>query len=306
MADSSFSPFFLEKIGNLFNEQEKTAFLEESVKKRPTVIRINTLKTNRKELTKILAQRGVDTGQLDFYKNALVIYDSKVPIGATPEYLDGWYFLQGAASILCVLGLDVGRDMSVLDMCASPGGKSTFIAEMMGNTGTLYLADSNPERMAALTGNLLRMGVRNSIAVNMDVLKLEIEKVDRVLLDAPCSGTGTISRDSKARFLTKEDLDRYVQTQKRLILKGFDMLKDQGIMVYSTCSVLVDENECVVNYLLSKRRNARIEECSDNVGRNGLTAFRGMFFDAKMVRARRIFPHVHNMDGFFFAKILKA
>lgn len=303
---SSYSSFFLEKVTNLFNNEEKMIFLEESEKKRPLVIRINTLKTNSKELTKNLSQRGMETEKLDFYKNCLTIYESKVPIGATPEYLDGWYFLQGASSMLTVLNLDVKENMSVLDMCASPGGKSTFIAEMMKNTGMLYLVEKNEERISSLTGNLLRMGVANSVVINMDALDLEIEKVDRVLLDAPCSGTGTISKDSKAKFLTKEDLQKYAEMQKKLILKGFDSLKGNGVMVYSSCSILIEENECVVDYLLKKRKNAKILECEGNVGKNGFTAFRGMFFNQRMKYARRIFPHVHNMDGFFLVKILKA
>lgn len=303
---SSCSPFFLEKIANMFNEEERIVFLEESEKKRPVVIRVNTLKTTKKELVKNLSQRGMAIENLDFYNSCLTIYDSKVPIGATPEYLDGWYYIQGASSILSVINLDVKEHMSVLDMCASPGGKSTFIAEMMKNTGMLYLVENNPDRISSLAGNLLRMGVQNSVVINMNVLELEIEKVDRVLLDAPCSGTGTISKDGKAKTLAEDDLRRYAETQKKLILKGFDSLKGNGIMIYSTCSVLADENECVVEYLLRKRKNAKILECEGNVGKRGFTAFRGMFFDAKMKYARRIFPHIHNMDGFFFVKILKA
>lgn len=127
----------------------------------------------------------------------LVVYESKVPIGATPEYLAGHYMLQSASSFLPVLALDPQRNDKVLDMAAAPGGKTTYIAQLMNNTGKIIANDLKPERLPALKYNLQRLGINNTIVTNYDGRKIPgmMKNFDKILLDAPCSGTGIISRD---------------------------------------------------------------------------------------------------------------
>jgi len=209
--------------------------------------------------------------------------------------------------MLSVLNLDLKENLHVVDLCAAPGGKSTYIAELMNNTGILYCNDVCKERMHALKSNLSRMGVQNAVITNQDAKDFYVGKVDRVLLDAPCSGTGIISKDPEIKTSkSATEIKKIVSVQKNLILHAFDMLKANGVMVYSTCSILVDENEMVVEYLLRNRKNAKIMEADVGVGKDGFVSFRGESFNGTMSRAKRLYPHVHNMDGFFYCKIRKA
>lgn len=137
---------------------EAIEFLESNEKARPLTIRANTLKTRRKELAQILINRGVNLDPIDKWsKVGLVVYDSRVPVGATPEYLAGHYMIQSASSFLPVMALQAQEHEKVLDMCASPGGKTTYIAAYMKNTGTLFSNDANELRLKSLAGNVQRM-----------------------------------------------------------------------------------------------------------------------------------------------------
>lgn len=158
-----------EYLINLFGPKEAFDFFEASELERPIVLRINTLKTKRKELAKALITRGANVDPLGpWSKDGLVVIDSTVPVGATPEYLAGHYMLQSASSFLPVLALDPKSDENILDLAAAPGGKSTYIAQLMRNSGILYCNDYKKDRMPALVANLSRMGVRNSIVTNFD------------------------------------------------------------------------------------------------------------------------------------------
>lgn len=130
------------------------------------------------------------------------VFDSPVPIGATPEYLAGHYMLQAASSFLPVMALQPQQGEKILDMCAAPGGKTTYIAQLMQNTGCLISNDVNKDRMKALVGNLHRLGVRNTVVSNNDGREFPglVGGFDRVLLDAPCSGTGVISKDASVKI----------------------------------------------------------------------------------------------------------
>ncbi|KAM0680987.1 rRNA (cytosine-C5-)-methyltransferase nop2 [Glugoides intestinalis] len=307
MLEETYNDFLLGKFKQLFPKKELTAFLEANERVRPTVLRVNSLLTRRKDLAYALSQRKVETGNLEWTDTALVAFKSEVPLGATPEYLSGNYMIQGANSMLPVLNLEIKDDMKVVDLCAAPGGKSTHIGAILNNTGVIYCNDICKERTNSLKCNLARMGIQNAIVTNMDALNFNVGKVDRVLLDAPCSGTGIISKDQSVKTSKSvEDIKKLVKTQRKLILHAFDMLKPGGIMVYSTCSVLVDENECVVDYLLTERKNAKIADLAVAVGRDGFTNFRRENYNGTLAKSKRIYPHVHNMDGFFYTKIRKT
>lgn len=306
MIENSYNEFLKEKIFNLFNNEEAKQFMEESEKPRPTIIRTNILKIRRKDLAKLLIQRGMDVDPLEWSNEALIVYKSPVPVGATPEYLTGLYTIQGASSLLPVLSLDVKPELQILDMCAAPGGKSSHIAALMNNTGVLYLYDNFKTRIKALQSNIARLGITNSLIICNDARKISNGSYDRILLDAPCSGTGTINKDGSIKTkYDARDLKSFVMTQKELISKAFKLLKVGGVMVYSTCSILPEENEEIVDYLLRKKNGARLAELNVDIGRNGFSKFRGEHYHPSLKMTRRIFPHTHNMDGFFVAKITK-
>jgi len=244
-------------------------------------------------------------------KVGLVVYSASVPLGATPEYLAGHYILQGASSLLPVMALAPMEGERILDMAAAPGGKTTHIAALLKNTGMVLANDANRARCKAVVGNCHRLGITNTVVCSHDgrTLPKVMTGFDRVLLDAPCSGTGVISKDPSAKTSKGEsDIHLCSHLQKELVLAAMDCLDAKsstgGYLVYSTCSVLPEENENVVNYLL-KKRSCKLVETGLDFGVDGFTKYREMRYHPSLSLCKRYYPHSHNMDGFFVAKFKK-
>lgn len=308
-----YSAYLAEKLFQLFTPREAFAFFEANETARPVVIRTNTLRTQRRELAQSLINRGVTLEPVGKWsKVGLQIFESQVPLGATPEYLAGHYILQAASSFLPVMALAPQERERILDMAAAPGGKTTYMAALMKNTGCIFANDSNKSRAKGLIGNIHRLGAKNTIVCNYD--GREFPKViggfDRVLLDAPCSGTGVIAKDPSVKTnKTEKDFMQLPHLQKQLLLSAIDSVdhssKTGGYIVYSTCSVTVEENEQVIQYALSRRPNVKIVETGLTFGVEGFVNYVGKTFDAKMKFARRFYPHKYNIDGFFVCKLKK-
>lgn len=273
-----YNPDLIDLLFNLFPPAEALEFIEANENARPMTIRTNTLKTKRKDLAKTLIQRGVSLDPVaEWSKVGLKIYESSVPIGATPEYLAGHYILQSPSSFLPVMTLAPQPNERILDMAAAPGGKTTYIAQLMKNTGVLVANDLKKDRIKSLNANLHRLGVTNCVVSCNDGRKLPkmYTKFDRVLLDAPCSGLGVISRDPSIKVQkTKKDVDKLSHLQKELILAAIDCVdatsKTGGYIVYSTCSVSIEENEWVVDYAL-RNRYVKLVETGLETGECGIT-----------------------------------
>lgn len=193
--------FLVEAALELFGVGDLVPWLDANEIPRPVTIRANSLKTKRRVLAAALISRGVNLDPLSWCKHGLQIYDSTVPVGATPEYLAGHYVVQSAASFLPVMALGPRKGERILDMAAAPGGKTTHIAALMGNTGVLFANDANKPRIRALAANMHRLGVRNAVITNYDgrAFPKVMGSFDRVLLDAPCSGTGVIAKDQSVK-----------------------------------------------------------------------------------------------------------
>ena len=309
-----YSPYLAEKLFNLFSPREAFAFFEANETPRPVVIRTNTLRTHRRDLAQALINRGVTLEPVGKWsKVGLQIFESQVPLGATPEYLAGHYILQAASSFLPVMALAPQENERILDMAAAPGGKTTYIAALMKNTGCIFANDSNKARAKGLIGNIHRLGAKNTIVCNYDAREFPrvIGGFDRVLLDAPCSGTGVIAKDPSVKTnKTEKDFMQLPHLQRQLIIAAIDSVdhtsKTGGYIVYSTCSVTVEENEQVVEYALRKRPNVRLVETGLTFGAEGFTSYMGKKFNPKMKMARRYYPHAYNVDGFFVAKFKKT
>ena len=309
-----YSPYLADKLFHLFPPREAFAFFEANETPRPIVIRTNTLRTHRRDLAQALINRGVTLEPVGKWsKVGLQVFESQVPLGATPEYLAGHYILQAASSFLPVMTLAPQEHERILDMAAAPGGKTTYIAALMKNTGCIFANDSNKSRAKGLIGNIHRLGAKNTIVCNYDAREFPkvIGGFDRVLLDAPCSGTGVIAKDPSVKTnKTEKDFMLLPHLQKQLLLCAIDSVdhasKTGGYIVYSTCSVTVEENEQVVQYALTKRPNVKLVETGLTFGVEGFSNYMGKQFSPHMKMTRRYYPHTYNVDGFFVSKFRKT
>ncbi|TDG44948.1 hypothetical protein AWZ03_008629 [Drosophila navojoa] len=308
----SYNEFLMSKLMDIFKLSDLMEYLEASEVARPLTIRTNSLKTRRRDLAGALINRGVNLDPLGKWTNVgLVIFNSTVPLGATPEYLAGHYMIQGASSMLPVIALAPQENERVLDMCSAPGGKGSHIAAVMKNTGVLFANDANRDRIKAVVANFHRLGIVNAIVSCEDATKFRniMTGFDRVLLDAPCTGTGVVSKDPSVKTTKSEiDVQRCYNLQRKLLLTAIDCVDAKsstgGYVVYSTCSVLPEENEWVIDYAL-KKRNVKLVPLGIDFGEPGFTKFRQHRYHPSLNLCRRFYPHTNNMDGFFVAKLKK-
>ncbi|TIC14261.1 succinate dehydrogenase [Wallemia mellicola] len=306
-----YTPFLAEKLFSMFSPDEAVAFFDANETPRPVTIRANTLKTRRRDLAQALINRGVSLEPIGKWtKVGLQIFDSNVPVGATPEYLAGHYMLQSPSSFLPVMALDPQPNERVLDMASAPGGKTSYMSALMQNTGVVFANDANAARTKSLSANVHRLGCKNVVVCTHDGRQFPkvIGGFDRVLLDAPCSGTGVVSKDQSVKVnKTERDFALLSHLQKQLILCAIDSINTKsatgGFVVYSTCSVTVDEDEGVVDYALKKRPNVKLVDTGLEFGVEGFTNIGGKQFHKDMHLTRRFYPHVHNMEGFFVSKL---
>lgn len=292
-----FSPFLQKIYKELFDE----ATIKGLSQPLEQAIRVNTLKITERELVRRLSKKGVKLEKIPWLLCGYFVKKAPFSIGATPEYLLGHYFIQDPASqYACeVLGPKTGE--RVLDMAAAPGGKTTYLAELLRGTGTVVSLEINKERMKALASNTERMGLQNVITIRMNALGVKDlgMKFDRVLLDAPCTGTGTVFKNPGAAKKKESDVSNCTTLQKPLLEAGLSVLKKGGTLVYSTCSVLPEENELIVSGALKRGFGLKNIEH----GMEALAKIDGKKLPDEMKKAKRFYPHIHKTQGFFVAKI---
>ena len=266
-------------------------------------IRVNTLKISKADLVSRLLSKGFEL-KSTVMPEVLAVEKAPLPTGATSEYLLGHYYIQDLSSCMAVDALDIAPGQFVLDVAAAPGGKTTFMAQKMNNSGAIIALEPNDRRARSMSFNLARCGVYNTCIFKADGLyagKFET-KFDRVLLDAPCSCEGVIAKDpTRKSSHTPEDVDYCSKIQERLIEAAVSYVKPNGIMVYSTCSFAPEENEMVVDRLLRKFGNISLEPVA--YGSSGLTTFGDLKFDGQLKYAHRLYPHLDDTTGFFIARL---
>ncbi len=335
-------PSFSERY-KLILQDEYDAFMKYSFTYLRKCIRINTLKTSVVKMKERLEKAGWVLEPIPWCPEGFFVQGhatlDRYDIGNMPEHALGYFYIQESASMIppVVLfsdvrdvwlkgseadkekQLEVLEDYKVLDFCAAPGSKTTQLAMYMRNQGLLVANDIDLGRLMPLTLNLQRMGVHNFMVTHnafqrskhnpqfRNPFEEEGAFFDRILVDAPCSGTGTIRRSFKALSMYSPHLvRRLMHTQKGLIKNAFTLLKKGGIMVYSTCTQEPAENEAVVSHLLETFPDAELMEIDLPIKRQkAITSFPGLSISPEVEKCLRIYPQDNDTEGFFVAKIRK-
>ncbi len=274
-------------------------------------IRVNTLKMSIIDLRKRIIDW--ELTQIPWCKEGFWIEHKGIgeakrrDVGNLVEHNLGYFYVQEAVSMIPPIVLDPKPGERVLDMCAAPGSKASQIAQYMQNKGVLVANDYTGIRLAPLGINLQRCGVSNCIVTRMHGQGFKNFEFDKILVDAPCSGTGTIRKSLKTlRIWNPVMVKRLAGTQKQLIETGFNNLKEGGTLVYSTCSLEPEEDEGVVDFLLNKYDNAKLEEIEIDIKRGKpILEFEDKKYSSEVKKCLRIWPQDNNTEGFFVAKIRK-
>ncbi len=228
----------------------------------------------------------------------------KVPWFPDAVY-DGSGYKFDPVSAVPVIALEPGKNEKILDMCAAPGTKTILIAHITNNSADITANDISRKRILRLRENLRNYKINAKITkISGRIIK---DKFDKVLLDAPCSGEGLINKKEKMLSAWSERRIKFLaKKQKKLIANAFNILNNNGILVYSTCVFAPEENEDVVQYLLDKNENAEIENVNVNVNHSpGILEWKSRKFSEDMKKCMRIYPHQNGTGGFFVARIRK-
>ncbi len=287
-----------------FFGEEAMQIIEAMERGVPKYIRVNTIKIGEDELVERLEERGFVLKKTEV-PYCYEIAEEPFSIGATPEYLMGYYYVMDKSSCIPPLELDPKPEELVVDFAASPGGKTTFLAQLMGNRGKILALEANPERIQPLVDNIHRMGVMNAAVIRMNAARFhELGiKADKILLDAPCTGEGIIHKDpSRKTSRGVEDIKFCSSLQLDLLRSAILSLKPGGTVVYSTCSMTPEENELVVSKVIGEF-DVHLENVS--YGDDALTDLPGIEVSTEIGKAKRLFPHRHRCSGFFIAKIVR-
>lgn len=294
----------------LGSDEEYERFLQHSLSYLNKSVRVNTLKAAVADVKKRLENQGFTLYPVPWCSEGFWVKGSRTDFGNLVEHTLGYFYIQEAASMIPAVVLNPQPGEAVLDMCASPGSKTTQMAAMMENKGIIVANDITGDRMKPLGINLQRVGALNVVesqARGQQLMRLAT-RFDRILVDAPCSGTGTIRKSPETlKIWNPLMVKRLASQQKTLIDTGFSLLKHGGTLVYSTCSVEPEENEGVVDWLLQKYPGtATIEEIKLNINRsNTALSFEKSQYSSEIKKCLRIWPQDNNTEGFFVAKVLK-
>ena len=302
-----FKPAFIERYSQLTNWKE---FKEYSLTFLRRSVRINTIFSSVAQIKKSIEAKGWTLEPIPWCGEGFWIsHPERRDVGNLLEHHLGQIYVQEAASLIPPLVLLPKPGELVLDMCAAPGSKTTQMGAMMRNQGLLIANDYKGERMQSLGINLQRVGLTNVVLTKMHGKRFYRFQFDKILLDAPCSGTGAIRKSLKTIAIWNPlMITKLARQQKELIANAFENLKEGGEMAYSTCSLEPEENEGVVDFLLQKYPTARLERIylSGLKRSPAILEFAGMQYHPSIKECLRLWPQDNDTEGFFVCKIRKG
>lgn len=269
---------------NDYGFEDTEEFLKDSLGNAPIFLRVNTLKITTDELIKLLSRESINALKCEDIDNALMLTDGGA-VFKTKAYSDGLFHVQDKASQICISKLDPKPNEIVFDMCASPGGKTFTMAEMMNNKGSIYSFDLYEHRVKLIADGAKRLGIDIVNANVGDASKFNdmLPRADKILCDVPCSGLGVIRRKPEIRYKGLEFVDNLCELQYNILNCSAKYLQQNGVLVYSTCSLNKKENEDICDKFLAE--NNEFEKVEDYI---------------------TLWPHKNGTDGFFIAKFKKV
>jgi len=280
----------------------KTYGLDETIKicefnnKIPIIsIRINTLKASKTEVIDLFKENNVEFTE-SLISDECLILKNQGNIKKIVGFKEGYWAVQGESSSLVAKILDPREGDRILDLCAAPGGKTAHIADLMGNSGEILAVDISKDRIKRIKENCERLGITNVKTIVSDAATLSDGHFDRILIDAPCSNTGVFSKRPDARWKrTPTDIKNLTKIQLEILQNASNLLKEEGTLVYSTCSIEPEENILLVQEFLKNNKDFAFEDISKQftckeAGQEGYI---------------KILQSEYNIDGFFIAKLKK-
>ena len=283
-----------------YGENETDSIIDGFLKQRHITFRVNTLKTTTNEIEEVLNKENIEFYKTDVYENAYILKENNLnKIEDLQIYKEGKIYLQSLSSMLPPLLLNPTENIDILDMCAAPGGKTTELAVLTNNKARITACEMNKIRLERLKYNIEKQGATSVYTMSVDARNLDnFFSFDSILLDAPCSGSGTINaNDEKLTKYFRQDLiQKSIKTQKALINKAINILKPGGEMIYSTCSILQCENEEIVNVAL---KTGKVELVPINNEIKNLPLLPTKINGTLCIKPNELF------EGFFVAKLRK-
>lgn len=264
-------------------------------------IRVNTLKIEKNKLMEYLSEKGFELSEGDYAKDAIIVHNP-YRITSTSEFKNGLFTIQDESSMLVGQVLNPKEGSVVLDVCSAPGGKATHIAAIMNNKGKVIARDFYEHKIKLIDENKKRLGIDIIEAEVFDALKLDnslLNKVDYCLVDAPCSGFGLIRRKPEIKWnRNEEDINELSKLQYDILSISKNYVKPGGILMYSTCTILDEENVNIINKFLDENQDFKLVPIYQEIGHMD---------DIKTLKDGyiQLYPNIHNTDGFFIAKMIK-
>ena len=285
-----------------FGMEATEMLLKANNEEAPLTLRVSRLKGDREELLKMLRDLELEATPTRFSPQGIKVKGASAP-DMLPGFKEGFFQVQGEASQLIGYLVDPKPGERILDACAAPGGKSTHLAELMQDDGEIVAADLSARGLEKLKQNMQRLGLKSIRPLRIDLARgLEnalAGSFDRILVDAPCSGLGTLRSHPEAKWRRDErDIERLSALQDRILNQLPPHLKAGGILVYATCTLTQEENEGVVENFLARQRDFVLENAASYLPKEARDLTCGNYFLA--------LPHKHNTDGFFAARMRKG
>ncbi len=291
--------FLKNKLLSQYGEEITSNIIEGYQISRVVSLRINTIKSSREEIITILKDNNISYKDISWYDNALVVNTNEDTLRELDIYKEGKIYLQSLSSQLPPLFLNPQENEMILDMAAAPGGKTTEIAALSNNKAMITAIEKNKIRSERLQYNIDKQGAKKVTVLNTDARNLnEYFMFDKILLDAPCSGSGTITNNNFNNF--DEDLvNRSIKFQTSLLKEAIKHLKVGGELIYSTCSILKEENELVLSSILKEYSNIKIEQLD-------LTNYQDLPILPTTIEGTLCVCPTPYYEGFFVSKLTKT